>query len=67
MAIVLDAPLILLAMSPIDCAGGVGTPTPMGRVAVPAAIMQGKPCRVMACSPGSAVLAAAVHAVGTSG
>lgn len=48
-------------------AGGIDTRIPMGRGVTFTAIMQGKPCRIMACSFGSAVPIAAEREAGTSG
>ena len=51
----------------LGCGRGVGAHIPMGRDAVIATIMQGKPCRIMALVSGRAVPMMAVHAVGTNG
>lgn len=61
--------MVVLLVS-VRCAGpdfGMGMHWVIGRGAMGAAVVQTEPCRIMACSPGRAVLMVGAREAGTSG
>ena len=46
---------------------GPGMRRGIGRIPMDLTVLQGEPCRIMACVSGREVLALAVHAVGSNG